>query len=71
MEKLKAVQKRDLLVKEVLSPLLKEAGFYKKRMNWWKELEDGYPFISTQNSCYSEMDAKPFIEKSLKMEEQV
>lgn len=53
MEKLKAVQKRDLLVKEVLAPLLKEAGFYKKRMNWWKELEDGYLFISMQNNRFN------------------
>ena len=44
MEKMKAVEKRNLLVKELLAPMLKEAGFHKKGMNWWKELEDGYEF---------------------------
>ena len=45
-----AVEKRNLFVKEVLKPMLKAAGFKVNKLNWWKELEDGYLFISMQNS---------------------
>lgn len=50
---MKAVEKRDLLVKEVLKPMLKEAGFKTKRTEWWKELEDGYLFIHMKNSHFN------------------
>ncbi len=53
MDKMKATEKRDLLVKEVLKPMLKEAGFKTKRMLWWKELEDGYLFIYMKNSRFN------------------
>lgn len=50
---MKAVQKRDLLVKDVLKPMLKAAGFKSKRMSWWKELEDGYLFLYMKNSQFN------------------
>jgi len=53
---MKAVQKRDLLVKEVLKPLLKEAGFKTKKTNWWKELEDGYLFIYMKKSQFNSQE---------------
>jgi len=49
----KAIQKRDLLVKEILKPMLKQAGFKTKKLNWWKELEDGYLFITMKNSIFN------------------
>lgn len=53
---MKAVQKRDLLVKEILKPMLKEAGFKTKKLNWWKELEDGYLFVSMKNSMFNSQE---------------
>lgn len=50
---MKAVEKRDLLVKEILKPLLKEAGFKTKRLYWWKDLEDGRLFIYMKNSMFN------------------
>lgn len=50
---MKAVEKRDVLVKEVIKPLLKSAGFKSKRLSWWKELEDGYIFIYMKNSQFN------------------
>lgn len=53
---MRAVEKRDLLVKEVLKPLLKEAGFKTKKLNWWKELEDGYLFMTMKNSIFNSQE---------------
>lgn len=39
---MKPNEKRDMVVKEILKPMFKNAGFKCKGMNWWKELEDGY-----------------------------
>lgn len=50
---MKAIEKRDLLVKGVLKPLLKEAGFKTKKSIWWKELEDGYLFMYMKNSQFN------------------
>lgn len=50
---MKAVEKRDLLVKEIIKPMLKEAGFKTKKFNWWKELKDGYLFITMKNSMFN------------------
>lgn len=53
---MKAVEKRDYLVKEILVPLLKEAGFKKKKTVWWKELEDGYLFVYMKNSQFNSQE---------------
>lgn len=50
---MKAVEKRDLLVKEILKPMLKEAGFKTKKMYWWKELKDGCLYIYMKNSMFN------------------
>ena len=43
-------KKRDLVIKAVVKPLLKEAGFRTKRTDWWKELSDGWLFVHLHNS---------------------
>ena len=50
---MKAVEKRNLVVKEVIKPLLKQAGFRCKKTSWWKELEDGYLFVYMKNSIFN------------------
>lgn len=53
---MKAVEKRDLLVKELIKPLLKAAGFKTKKTTWWKELEDGYLFVYMKNSHFNSQE---------------
>lgn len=43
-------KKRDLVLRTVVKPLLKEAGFRTKRTDWWKELSDGWLFVHLHNS---------------------
>jgi len=50
---MKPKEKRDIVIKEIYKPLLKEAGFKTSRNDWWKELDDGYLLIHIQNSQYS------------------
>ncbi len=50
---MKPNEKRDMVVKEILKPMFKNAGFKCKGMNWWKELEDGYLFIYMKNSRFN------------------
>ena len=50
---MRSSEKRDLVVKEVIKPLMKKAGFKCKRTDWWKELEDGFLFVHMKNSQFS------------------
>lgn len=50
---MKSCEKRELVVKEVVKPLMKKAGFKCKRTEWWKELEDGFLFVHMKNSQFS------------------
>lgn len=50
---MKPVQKRDKVVKEVIKPLLKKAGFKTARYDWWKELDDSYLLIHMDNSRWN------------------
>ena len=49
---MKPGKKRDLIVKEVVKPLLKDAGFQCKRIDWWKELEDSWLIIHLKKSQF-------------------
>lgn len=50
---MKPNEKRDIVVKEVLKPMMKKAGFKCKRMDWWKELDDGFLFVHMKNSQFN------------------
>lgn len=50
---MKPVKKRDLVVREVVKPLLKSAGFKNRRQDWFKELEDSWMLIHMQNSQWN------------------
>lgn len=52
---MKPTQKRDLLVKELLKPLFKEAGYKTSGGDWWKELSDGYILIHMKNSQFNDV----------------
>lgn len=47
------IEKRNMVVKEVLTPVLKQAGFKKSGFSWWKELEDDYLFIRMKNCRFN------------------
>lgn len=50
---MKPTKKRDLLVREVLKPLFKQAGYKTSGGDWWKELTDGYLLIHMKNSQFN------------------
>ena len=50
---MKPTEKRDILVKQMLKPLLKHRGFQSSGYSWWKELEDGWLFIYMKNSRWN------------------
>lgn len=52
---MKPTEKRDILVKQMLKPLLKENGFKSSGYSWWKELEDSWLFIHMKNSRWNGM----------------
>lgn len=52
---MKPTQKRDIVIREVVSPLMKESGFKKSGNEWWKELEDSYLFVYLKNSIFNGM----------------
>lgn len=52
---MKPTQKRDIVIREVVKPLMKEAGFRKSGNEWWKELEDSYLFVYLKNSRFNGM----------------
>lgn len=43
------IEKRNMVVKEVITPVLKQAGFKKSGLSWWMELEDCYLIIRMRN----------------------
>lgn len=47
---LKPVEKRDILIKQVIKPLLKKYGFSTSGSDWRRETDDAYIFIHLQNS---------------------
>lgn len=50
---MKPGQKRDTVIKEIVKPLLKAAGYRCKGNNWWKELDDGLLFIHLKSSQFN------------------
>lgn len=52
---MKPTKKRDIVIKEVVSPLMKKSGFKKSGNEWWKELEDSYLFVYLKNSRFNSM----------------
>lgn len=50
------VEKRNMVVKEVLTPVLKQAGFKKSGLSWWIELEDCYLIIRMRNCRFNRGD---------------
>lgn len=50
---MKPTQKRDILVKQMLKPLLKASGFKNSGLSWWKELEYCWLFIYMKNSRWN------------------
>lgn len=47
------IEKRNMVLKEVITPTLKQAGFKKSGLNWWMELEDCYLIIHMQNCRFN------------------
>lgn len=50
------IEKRNMVVKEVLTPVLKQAGFKKSGLSWWMELEDCYLIIRMRNCHFNRGD---------------
>lgn len=48
-----SAEKRKRILKEVVKPLLKEAGFRTKGQEWWRELTDGWLLIHLKNSQFN------------------
>lgn len=51
---MKPSHKRDLVVREVVKPLLKSEGFKTSRQDWWKELDDCWLMIHMTNSQFND-----------------
>lgn len=50
---LKPVEKRDIVVKQVIKPALKKCGFSTSGLDWRRETEDAYIIIHMQNSQFN------------------
>lgn len=50
---MRPTQKRDLVVKQVIKPLLKKHGFSTGGQDWRREISDGYLIIHMMNSQFS------------------
>ncbi|MDE6531153.1 MAG: DUF4304 domain-containing protein [Lachnospiraceae bacterium] len=50
---LKPVEKRDILIKTTIKPLLKKYGFSTSGSDWRRETDDAYIFIHLQNSQFN------------------
>ncbi len=50
---MRPVKKRDVVVKQVIKPLLKKHGFTTSGMDWRRELEDSYMIIHMMNSQFN------------------
>lgn len=48
-----ASEKRKRIVREIVKPLLKEAGFRTKGQDWWRELEDGWLLVHMKSSQFN------------------
>ncbi|MDE6742374.1 MAG: DUF4304 domain-containing protein [Lachnospiraceae bacterium] len=52
---MKPTEKRDILIKQVIKPLLKKYGFSTGGLDWRRETDDAYIFIHLQNSRFSDI----------------
>ncbi len=52
---MKPTEKRDILIKQVIKPLLKKYGFSTGGSDWRRETEDAYIFIHLQNSHFNDI----------------
>lgn len=50
---LKPIEKRDIVVKQVIKPLLKKYGFSTAGLNWHREIDDSYIIIHMMNSQFN------------------
>ncbi len=50
---MRPVKKRDIVVKQVIKPLLKKNGFTTSGLDWRRELEDSYMIIHMMNSQFN------------------
>lgn len=50
---MRPTEKRDIVVKQVIKPLLKKHGFSTSGMDWRREIEDGYVIIHMMNSQFN------------------
>lgn len=50
---MKPTEKRDILIKQVIKPLLKKYGFSTGGLDWRRETDDAYIFIHLQNSQFN------------------
>lgn len=53
-EKLSPIEKRNILVKQVIKPLFKKYGFSAKGSNWYREIEDAYIIVHLMNSQFND-----------------
>lgn len=51
-----SMEKRDIIVKETLTPLFKGAGFKKSGRTWWTEREDCFLIVYMKNSRYNNQE---------------
>lgn len=52
---LRPVEKRDMVVKQVIKPALKKCGFSTSGLDWRREIEDAYIIIHMQNSQFNDI----------------
>lgn len=52
---MKPTEKRDILIKQVIKPLLKKYGFSTGGLDWRRETDDAYIFIHLQNSHFNDI----------------
>lgn len=50
---MKPVEKRDIVVKQVIKPLLKKYGFSSSGIDWHREIDDSYIIIHMMNSKFN------------------
>lgn len=50
---MKPTEKRDILIKQIIKPLLKKYGFSTGGLDWRRETDDAYIFIHLQNSQFN------------------
>ena len=58
---MRPTQKRDLVVKQVIKPLLKKHGFSTGGLDWRRKITDGYLIIHMMNSQFSSIDRKSVV----------